>query len=117
MSLLAKMKVCYGKYGCFSNRKPFKRIVLLPLPPALIAPEFRLYTRLNPDKPQFIDDYDLSKLQNSGYRGSKRTVIVVHGYIGKLKNLYTERQLMKFYSLIVGNSVHTFTESPIKWPA
>jgi len=84
--LLAEIQVCYGKYGCFSNREPFKGIVLLPFPPALIAPKFRLYTRLNPDKPQFIDDSDLTKLQNSSYSGSKRTVFVVHGYIGKLKN-------------------------------
>jgi len=77
----AEMQVCYEKYGCFSNKEPFKKFVLLPFPPALIAPNFRLYTRLNQDKPQFIDDYDLAKLQNSSYNGSKRTVIVVHGYI------------------------------------
>lgn len=86
MYLLAEIQVCYGKYGCFSTGKPFNRIVLLPFPPALIAPTYRLYTRLNPDKPQFIDDSDVHKLQNSTYSGLKRTVIVVHGYIGKLKN-------------------------------
>lgn len=101
MYLLAEMQVCYEKYGCFSNKEPFKKFVLLPFPPALIAPNFRLYTRLNQDKPQFIDDYDLAKLQNSSYNGSKRTVIVVHGYIGKLKKLYMERKLMKFYHILI----------------
>lgn len=81
---LAQMEVCYGKYGCFSNREPFNRIALLPAPPTLVAPKFRIYTRSNPDKPQFINDYDLTKLQTSNFNGSKKTVFIVHGYIGKL---------------------------------
>ena len=100
MYLLAEIQVCYGKYGCFSTGKPFNRIVLLPFPPALIAPTYRLYTRLNPDKPQFIDDSDVHKLKNSRYSGSKRTVIVVHGYIGKLKNnsTYTSKEVIETLS-------------------
>ena len=103
--LLAEMHVCYGKYGCFSNGEPFKSIVLLPFPPVLIAPQFRLYTRLNPDKPQFIDDNDLTKLQISSYNGSKRTVFVVHGYIGKLKNNCLSREVNDSPSYI-NNNLH-----------
>lgn len=112
MYLLAEIEVCYGKYGCFSNREPFKRIASLPFPPAMIAPKFRLYTRFNPDKPQFIDDFDLSKLQNSSYSGSKRTVIVVHGYIGKLENLYMGRKLVRFYCSYVHMDSHPKSEFP-----
>ena len=100
MYLLAEIQVCYGKYGCFSTGKPFNRIVLLPFPPALISPTYRLYTKLNPDKPQFIDDSDVHKLKNCRYSGSKRTVIVVHGYIGKLKNnsTYTSKEVIDILS-------------------
>lgn len=100
MYLLAEIQVCYGKYGCFSTGKPFNRIVLLPFPPALISPTYRLYTKLNPDNPQFIDDSDVHKLKNSRYSGSKRTVIVVHGYIGKLKNnsTYTSKEVIETLS-------------------
>ena len=87
-------------------------IASLPFPPAMIAPKFRLYTRFNPDKPQFIDDFDLSKLQNSSYSGSKRTVIVVHGYIGKLENLYMGRKLVRFYCSYVHRGPHPKSEFP-----
>ena len=79
---LARAKVCYGKYRCFSNAPPFNGIVLLPLPPLVISPKFDLYTRSNMNAPQTINDHDISKLQQSYYSGSKRTVFVVHGYIG-----------------------------------
>ena len=81
---LAKSTRCYGKYGCYSNKAPFNRIVLLPLPPWVVSPKFRLYTRLYPDTPQFIDDNDVTKLQQSNYNGTKKTVLIVHGYVGEL---------------------------------
>ncbi len=81
---VAAFEVCYGKYGCFSKEEPFNSIALLPAPPAIVAPKYRLYTRSNPDKPHFINDDNLTKLQTSNFSGSKKTVLVVHGYIGKL---------------------------------
>lgn len=86
---LAKIEVCYGKYGCFSNAEPFNhRIVLLPLPPLVVSPKFHLYTRSNMKEPQTINDHELTKLQQSHYNGAKRTVLVVHGYIGNVDDYY-----------------------------
>ncbi|KAJ7383379.1 hypothetical protein OS493_028460 [Desmophyllum pertusum] len=47
----------------------------------VISPAFRLYTRSNTKQPQFINDYDVTKLQNSNYDGAKKTVFVCHGYV------------------------------------
>ena len=92
---LAKSTRCYGKYGCYSNKAPFNRIVLLPLPPWVVNPKFRLYTRLHPDTPQFIDDNDVTKLQQSNYNGTKKTVLIVHGYVGELT--IVKRMIECFY--------------------
>ncbi|KAJ7383384.1 hypothetical protein OS493_028466 [Desmophyllum pertusum] len=86
----AGIEVCYGKYGCFSKAEPFNNLALLPLPPLVISPAFRLYTRSNTGQPQFINDYELTKLQNSNFNGSKKTVFVAHGYI-EIKPKWMER--------------------------
>lgn len=99
---LAKSTRCYGKYGCYSNKAPFNRIVLLPLPPWVVNPKFRLYTRLHPDTPQFIDDNDVTKLQQSNYNGTKKTVLIVHGYVGELT--IVKRMIECFY-VAFGNCI------------
>ena len=84
MLFTARLRKCYGKYGCFSNDPPFNRMVLLPLSPSAISPKFDLYTRSNMKDPQTVNDHDLSMIQNSNFNGSKSTVFVVHGYTGNL---------------------------------
>ena len=98
----AKSTRCYGRYGCYSNKAPFNRIVLLPLPPWVVNPKFRLYTRLHPDTPQFIDDNDVTKLQQSNYNGTKKTVLIVHGYVGELT--IVKRMIECFY-VALGNCI------------
>ena len=98
----AKSTKCYGRYGCYSNKAPFNRIVLLPLPPWVVNPKFRLYTRLHPDTPQFIDDNDVTKLQQSNYNGTKKTVLIVHGYVGELT--IVKRMIECFY-VAFGNCI------------
>ncbi|CAH3130567.1 unnamed protein product, partial [Porites lobata] len=77
-----KTEVCYDKYGCFSNAAPFDhRFAFLPLPPSVISPTFDLYTRSNLEQQETINDYDLNMLQQSHYNKTRKTVIVVHGFI------------------------------------
>lgn len=87
MLLLIKAteRVCYGKYGCFSHAKPFHSPFLeLPQDPSLVNTTFLLFTRSNRDVIQYIDDSDKGKLQKSNFDISKRTIIIVHGWRGKI---------------------------------
>ena len=81
----AKFKsVCYGKYGCFSNEPPFDRfMVLLPEPPNVVGTVFRLFTRENKLTSQILNDSDLDRLSNSNYDARRRTIVLIHGYVGE----------------------------------
>ncbi|XP_068701109.1 pancreatic lipase-related protein 2-like [Montipora foliosa] len=73
--------VCYGKYGCFSDSKPFNIPKMkLPQSPEEIGTKFRLYTRENPENGHELDDSDASKLASSHYNIARRTIIMCHGW-------------------------------------
>ncbi|MFA8343507.1 MAG: hypothetical protein ACEPO8_11115 [Rhodothermaceae bacterium] len=79
--------VCYGKYGCFTRDKPFNNfLVWLPQDPSDVGTSFHLYTRNNREISQIIDDNDEGKLKTSNFDISKRTIIVIHGFSGKLSS-------------------------------
>ncbi|KAL9951922.1 hypothetical protein ACROYT_G044676 [Oculina patagonica] len=74
--------VCYGKYGCFTRDKPFNNfLVWLPQEPSKVGTSFHLYTRNSRDSSQIIDDNDEGKLKASNFDISKRTIIVIHGFM------------------------------------
>ncbi|KAK3743241.1 hypothetical protein QZH41_005614 [Actinostola sp. cb2023] len=74
--------VCYGRYGCFTNNSPFNRpLIPLPQPPNEMGMTYYLVTRADPSGQTIINDHDVTKLQASSYDGSKRTVIIIHGWV------------------------------------
>jgi len=82
---MAAKEVCYGKYGCFSNRPPFDRSLLfdqLPKPPAEVQTTYYLYTREDRIGLKTLDDSDANKLQESSYDGNKKTILIAHGWTG-----------------------------------
>ena len=81
----AAQKVCYGKYGCFSNDPPFDRgywLDYLPESPETIGTTFYLHTRKDRIGFKLLDDSDVSKLKASDYDGNKKTMFIIHGWKG-----------------------------------
>ena len=76
-------QVCYDKYGCFEYFPPETR--KFPQEPSKVGTKFHLFTRLDRETPQIIDDEDASKLRASNFTISRRTIFVVHGYLGRCK--------------------------------
>ncbi|XP_057297074.1 pancreatic lipase-related protein 2-like [Hydractinia symbiolongicarpus] len=76
-------QICYHPYGCFSDAPPFDYpLVQLPEDPKVLNTKFSLFTRLNKDEGQPLDPLDHAPTNNSNFDGTKKTVIIVHGYIG-----------------------------------
>ncbi|XP_028404600.1 pancreatic lipase-related protein 2-like [Dendronephthya gigantea] len=78
-------KICYGKYGCFSDGGDFQGIFTqLPSSPASVAPSFALFTRRTPPSMrdgEILDDSDMNKLRASTFNEHSLTKFVTHGYI------------------------------------
>ena len=82
-NVLAK-KVCFTKYGCFSDDAPFDNpSVSLPQAPSVIGTTYKHFTRVQSAAPLVIDDTDITKLKASGYDDTKTTAVLVHGFKGK----------------------------------
>ena len=82
--VLGSLSVCYGKYGCFNKNAPFnRRYIPLPQRPVDMGVVYRLVTRADPTGNTIINDHDAAKLKASGYNGSKKTTIIIHGWNGK----------------------------------
>ena len=78
-------QICYAPYGCFSNEAPFnRRFVQLPESPHVVGTKFMVYTRLQSKNPDIISDADPSSIKTSTFDGSKPTIFIAHGYLGKL---------------------------------
>ena len=76
---------CYPPYGCFNNDPPFSRsLVQLPDSPQAVGTKFMLYTRRQKANPDVLSDADPSSVKTSTFDGSKSTIFVVHGYLGKV---------------------------------
>ncbi|XP_078354767.1 pancreatic lipase-related protein 2-like isoform X1 [Oculina patagonica] len=83
--------VCYGKYGCFTRDKPFNNFwVWLPQDTSDVGTSFHLYTRNNREISQVIDDNDEGKLKASNFDISRRTILVIHGFMEN-KNKWATR--------------------------
>jgi len=84
---IASAEVCYGKYGCFSNDPPFDRGLLgfnrLPKSPEDLKTTFYLYTRTDRIGFTTLDDSSAIKLEESEYDGSKKTILIAHGWTGR----------------------------------
>ncbi|XP_031553932.1 inactive pancreatic lipase-related protein 1-like [Actinia tenebrosa] len=79
------LKKCYVKYGCFSKDPPFHNpLVALPQSPSQVGTSFQLFSANDPTNMKIIDDSDVTKLQASGYDGSKDTIMVIHGWTEKV---------------------------------
>ncbi|XP_020897507.1 inactive pancreatic lipase-related protein 1 [Exaiptasia diaphana] len=81
-------QVTYGKYGTFSDGAPFDSKVIivkrpLPDPPERMETTFFLYTREDRIGYKTLDDSDLNKLKESNYDGSRKTILIAHGWTGK----------------------------------
>jgi hypothetical protein len=78
---LFSRKVCYDHIGCFSNSFPYNNAHgNLPESPDHIQTQFLLYTRQNPHQEKLLDPYDHSTIKHSHFDGSKKTVLITHGY-------------------------------------
>ena len=115
--------VSRGKYGDFSDDKPFNTkvpeklpfIVNRPLPEEVqnMETKYFLFTKKNPDKyEELSDNPDANKLKDSNYDGAKMTFLIIHGWKGKTtcpaetntqqrnynkkENLITHRRVFKF---------------------
>ena len=79
--------VCYGKYGLF-KRHPNPFLVWLPQDPSKLGTSFLLFTRKNSQTAKIIDDSDVNKLRDSFFEISRRTIFLIHGYLGKIELFY-----------------------------
>ena len=80
-------QVTYGKYGTFSNGPPFDSKVIivnrpLPDPPEQMETTFFLFTRKDRIGFKTLDDSDVNKLKESTYDGSRKTILIAHGWTG-----------------------------------
>ncbi|KXJ12822.1 Inactive pancreatic lipase-related protein 1 [Exaiptasia diaphana] len=67
------MKVCYTKYGCFSDDPPFDNVMMsLPNNPQNIATEFLFYAPNTTNLPQKI---------RGGLDSSLKIIIIIHGFL------------------------------------
>ncbi|PFX32145.1 pancreatic lipase-related protein 2-like isoform X1 [Stylophora pistillata] len=76
-------KVCYGKYGCFSNDPPFdKSMILLPSDPDSIGTRFLLHTRTNTQKNvvEILNTDNNASIVNSTFDPLLKVKFIVHGY-------------------------------------
>ena len=80
---LSRSKVCYDKYGCF-DRHP-NPLVWFPQEPSKLGTSFLLFTRKNSQTAKIIDDSDVNKLSDSFFEISRRTIFLIHGYLGKIE--------------------------------
>lgn len=89
--LASPSEICYKKYGCFSNEKPFTNTKgILPEKPQSMGVRFLLYTRKNPRKAK--------KLKRCGKREDlldekfpKPTKMIIHGYVDKGRKDWVRR--------------------------
>ena len=78
-------RVRFKKYGCFSKAPPFDNVfVKLPEAPNEIRTTFNLFTRPKSGASELIDDNDKRKLKDSSFDIFKTTILVVHGFTGKI---------------------------------
>ncbi|CAH3035435.1 unnamed protein product, partial [Porites evermanni] len=85
---LFKSKVCYDKYGCFDLHPIL--LVQFPEEPSELGTSFLLFTRKNSQTARIIDDSDVNKLRDSFFEISRRTIFLIHGYLGNLDGIYYE---------------------------
>ena len=99
---LFKSKVsCYGKYGCF-DRHP-NLLVKFPQEPSKLGTSFLLFTRKNSQTAKIIDDSDKNKLRDSFFEISRRTIFLIHGYLGKIQLLLAIKLIkLNIYYLLLG---------------
>ncbi|CAG0887180.1 unnamed protein product [Darwinula stevensoni] len=72
-----KEEICFENLGCFSNDEgPMSHLDLLPQTPEEIGTQFIL-DHNDPEPPETLDP---DALQNSGFRPTKPTKIIVHGF-------------------------------------
>ena len=83
---LSKSKVCYDKYGCFDLHP--NPLVRFPQEPSELGTSFLLFTRKNSQTAKIIDDSDVNKLRDSFFEISRRTIFLIHGYLGKIELFY-----------------------------
>ena len=79
--------MCYDPYGCFSDSPPFTDpLVQLPESPDTIQTTFWLYTRRNDAEGdgQKISPTEPKLLDGSNFDPTKKTVFILHGFLGKL---------------------------------
>jgi len=80
-------EVCYEPYGCF--KQILGLFQKLPQRPAEIGTTFHLFTRQNKQTAQNLDDAAIRTLKASNFRNSRRTIFVVHGFLGELHASFT----------------------------
>ena len=82
----SKSEVCYDKYGCFDLHPNL--LVQFPEEPSELGTSFLLFTRKNSQTAKIIDDSDVNKLRDSFFEISRRTIFLIHGYLGKIELFY-----------------------------
>ncbi|XP_059756749.1 pancreatic lipase-related protein 2 [Balaenoptera ricei] len=81
-------EICYKPFGCFSDEKPWTRILqrplkLFPWSPKDIDAHFLLYTNENPNNYQRINVTDLATIEASNFQLDRKTRFIIHGFLDK----------------------------------
>lgn len=73
--------VCYDYVGCFNNLPPFDNAHLnLPQSPNQIDTQFLLFTRRNPQNPDYLNYIFPTSIIYSHYQKTSATKIIIHGF-------------------------------------
>ncbi|CAH2323210.1 inactive pancreatic lipase-related 1-like [Pelobates cultripes] len=83
--------VCYDPLGCFSDEDPYAKTLqrpkaALPWTPKEIGTRFLLYTQQNPRRHQVISAYNVTSIEKSNFKTTRKTCIIIHGMGDKAEN-------------------------------
>lgn len=81
MFFLGRKKICFSKYGCFANTKPFRgKHATLPSHPSIIQTKFYLFTRCKSHSAQLLNVNDPRSITNTTFDPMHKTIIIIHGF-------------------------------------
>lgn len=81
-ALINGHQVCYPPYGCFSDDAPYDgTLIQLPKSPGQLGIKYQLYTRAQQANAHIISDTDPNSITTSTFDGTRRTIMIIHGYL------------------------------------
>jgi hypothetical protein len=93
--------VCYDHIGYFSNSFPYNNANgNLPESPDHIQTQFLLYTRQNSPQEKLLDPYNHSTKKHSHFDGSKKTVLITHGYQDDSRSTWIHKMTTELLKMV-----------------